>query len=72
MNGNIYLSKCSIELKIRKPLEISDTVEDQMPGFIDFNIWRSVSKIACILSISGDLFVSYIVKVPGNELIVKS
>lgn len=72
MNGNIYLSKCSIEFKIKKPLEISDAVEGQMPGFIDFNIWGSDSKIECMHSISGDLFVSYIVKVPDNELIVKS
>lgn len=72
MNGKIYLSRYSIELKIRKSSEISNAVRDQMSGFINFNIWGSVSNIECMFTISGDLFVSYIVKVPGNELIVKS
>lgn len=70
--GIFIFPSAVLNSKIRKPLEISDSVESQMPGFIDFNIWGSVSKIECMLSISGDLFVSYIVKVPGNELIVKS
>lgn len=52
-------------MEVRKFVEIADASSISIFGDMSQNI-------ECTLSVSRDLFVSSIVKVTGNELVVKS
>lgn len=67
-----HLSRCRSKWKSQKVCRNSWCLWDVRYKTPSISIFEVSQKIECTFSISRGLFVSYIVKVTGNELVVKN